>query len=242
MVATSLAAARPTPVQRRPGSRRGAAPTPARAAPRRAGGSPGTTGRAAPWPPSRRAPRRPRAAAGRTRRPATAGRPDVDPVGRLVDAPLAAQLEPEVLDGVGDVERARVDAGLVDRLAQQAGRPGRRTAGPAGPRCRRAARRPSPPGRARRPGRRPPAWRPGRARSPGSRGAAAFSSSRVSASDGMNFSAPGAVVCGHGAFRTPFAAPLAPGSPRQARLATADRRGRRAVGPAARRAPSPTAG
>ena len=60
----------------------------------------------------------PRPAGGDVRRP-----------GRLVDAPLAAQLEPEMLDRVGDVDVGRVDAGVVDRLAQQpAGRADERQA------------------------------------------------------------------------------------------------------------------
>ena len=63
-------------------------------------------------------------------------------VGLLVDAPLAARLELEVLDRVGDVGRgARSMPGLGERRDRAAGRPGRRTAGPPGPPGRPAARR-----------------------------------------------------------------------------------------------------
>ena len=60
---------------------------------------------------------------------------------RLVDAALAAQLELEVLDRVGDVELRRAASRARRARGRTAGRPGRRRAGRAGLPGRRAARR-----------------------------------------------------------------------------------------------------
>ena len=60
--------------------------------------------------------------------PETAGL-DLRGLGRLVDAPLAARLELEVLHRIGDVDGAPVDAGLLHRAIHDLpGRPDERTA------------------------------------------------------------------------------------------------------------------
>ena len=67
---------------------------------------------------------------GRARAPATSGRLDLAGVRLLVDAPLAARLEFEMLDRVGDVDAGAVDAGLGKRAVEQlAGRADERPAG-----------------------------------------------------------------------------------------------------------------
>ena len=93
----------------------------------------------------------------------------------LVDAPLPPRLPLEVLHGVGDVDRAPVDAR--PRRARDRGgvRPGRRTAGPPGPPRRQAARPPASPRRAADPRRRRSGCRAPRAGRRGSRSAASRS-------------------------------------------------------------------